>query len=383
MPTLLSRKAALLFKIESTEGVDAAPAAGTDGILVENCRITLNPNIVETNEVTPSLDPFDPIVGGMSASIEFDVYMKGSGSAVTPPEYGDLLKCCGYAEWIVGPTPGGGPEVCGAGASTVQATLGASASTSSQQYRGMPVNFTGAVTLNTFIWDYSAAKVAKLTDTASANITNTTSWQIPANVTYVPASNVLSSGTIHYFNDGLRYVFLGNRGTVAFNIVSGGPAKASFRFMGMFSSKTDVALPAVTYDVTRPPIWKGGSCTIDSAQAAAGTLNLDTGNQLVMPDNPNALEGFDPAIITLRQLRGSINPKETLVATRNIMADFRSQTKRPIHAKLGITAGNRIGFTIPAALYLNETYGDNNGYRIVDVPFDMTGQDSGMVICSF
>jgi hypothetical protein len=383
MPTLLTRRAAVLFKIESTEGVDAVPVAGTDGVLVENLRITMNPNIVETNEVTPSLDPFDPIVGGMSSSIEFDVYMKGSTAAATAPEWGKLLKCCGYSETITAAAVPAAPEACAAGGTTILANLGATAVATAQLYRGMPLNLTGANTLQTFIYDYSVTKAAKITDTASVAIVAATLYQIMPNVLYVPASGAISSGTFYIFNDGLRYVFLGNRGTVAFNIVSGGPCKASFRFMGMFASKTDLALPTVSYDATRPPIWKGGACTINSAAMAAGTLNLDTGNQLVQPDDPNMPEAFDPAIIPLRQLRGSINPKETLVATRDIMADFRSQTRRPIHAKYGITAGNRLGFTVPAALYLNETYGDNNGYRIVDVPFDMTGQDSGLSICSF
>jgi len=383
MPTLLTRRAAILFKIESTEGVDALPLGTTDGVLVENVRITLNPNVIETNEVNPSLDPFDPIVGGMSATIEFDVYMKGSSGAGTPPEWGKMLKCCAYSETITAAAIPAAPEACAAGASLIQATLGTSAAATAQLYRGMPVFFSGAVAQNSFIYDYSAAKLAKIADTAGSAISVTTNYQIQPNVLYVPGSATINSATIYYFSDGLRYTFLGNRGTVAFNLVSGGPCKASFRFMGMLGTKTDAALPTVTYDQTRPPVWKGGALTLNSVAAAAGTLNLDTGNQLVQPDDPNMTEAFDPAVITLRQLRGTVNPKETLVGTRDLMTAFRTQGKWPIHARYGITAGNRLGFTVPAALFLNETPGDNNGYRIVDVPFDMAGQDSGLAICSF
>ena len=383
MPTLLTRRAALLFKIETTEGTDAAPVGATDGVLVENCRVTFNPNVIETNEVNPSLDPFEPIVGGMSSTIEFDVYMKGASGAAVAPEWGKMLKCCGYSETISAAAIPAAPEACAAGASPIQATLGPGAAATAQLYRGMPVNFTGAVTLNSFIYDYSVAKLAKIANTALASISATTNYQIQPNVLYVPASASISSATIYYFNDGIRYTFLGNRGTVAFNLVSGGPCKASFRFMGMLGTKTDVALPTVTYDQTRPPVWKGGALTLNSVAAAAGTLNLDTGNQLVQPDDPNETEAFDPAIIPLRQLRGTVNPKETLVGTRDLMNAFRTQGKWPIHARYGITAGNRLGFTVPAALFLNETPGDNNGYRIVDVPFDMAGQDSGLQICSY
>lgn len=383
MATLLVRRAAVLFKIESSEGVDAAPSAGTDGVLVENVRITFNPNVITTNEVTPSLDPFDSIVGGMSVGIDFDAYLKGCGTASTAPEWGKMLKCCGFAETVTSSAVPASPAACAAGGTTVLANLGAAASSTAEAYLGMPLSLTSLLTLDTFIWDYSAAKAAKLTDTAAGNVGTTTSYQIPVNVLYLPASSSISSATIWIYNDGLLYKFVGSRGTVSLALTSGGPAKASFRFMGMFGSKTDTALPTVTYDTTRPPIWKGGAFTINSVAAAGQSLTADVGGQLAQPDNPNATEGFDPAVITARQPRGSINPKETLVATRDAMADFRAQTKRPIHARFGTAAGNRIAVTIPSALYLNQTPGDRNGYRVVDIPFHMTGPDAGLAICSY
>jgi hypothetical protein len=383
MPTLSVRKAAILFKIESVEGTDAAPSASTDGVLVENLRMTFNPIITETNEVTPSLDPFDPIVGGMSVTTEFDVYLKGSGAAGTAPEFGKLLKACGFAETITGSAIPASPEALASGSSTTQATLGASASSTAELYRGMPISVSGTQTIDSFIADYSAAKLAKITDTAGGNLTTTSNYQIPINVLYTPASASISSGTLWWYNDGILYKVVGNRGNVSFSLTSGGPGRMSFRFMGAFESKTDAAMPAVSYDSTRPPIWKAGAFTINAAQAAGQSLTLDMGSQITQPDNPNASEGFDPAIITARQPRGSINPKESLVATRDIMADFRAQTRRSIHARFGTTAGNRVALTIPAGLYLNQTPADRNGYRVAEVPFHATGQDAGAFLAIY
>lgn len=380
MPVILMRKAALTAKIESTEGTEAVPSASTDGVLVENLRVTPNPNVIDTNEVTPSLDAFDPIVGGMFMEIAFDVYMKGSGTAGTAPEWNDLLKACGFSETITGTAVPAAAEALAAGGSTITAVLGTSAAATLQLYRGMPINFTGNQVGTSFIYDYSAAKLAKLTDTFAGALVATTNYQIPVNIVYGPASSSISSLTMYVYNDGLLYKFTGCRGNVSFAFESGGPAKMSFTFRGMFLSKTDVALPTVTYDSTRPPIWKGGAFTINSVAAAGQSLSLDVGNQLAQPDNPAAAEGFDPAVITARQMRGSINPNETLIATRDIMADFRAQTKRPIHGRLGSTAGNRIGITMPSGLYLGQTPGDRNGIRTVDVPFAATGQDAGAFI---
>ena len=388
MPTLLVRNAVLLAKPETTEGVDSAPdpTGANNAILVEQpLRITFNPNIIDTTEVNPSLDPFDPIVGGMSSTIEFDVYLKGRTTAGALPEWSPLLRACGFAVTQVTTAIPSSPSALGAGSSTVQATLGATASATADLYRGMPVSFSSAVTLDTLIWDYSAAKLAKLTNTASANLTTTTSWQIPMHVQWAPASTSITSLTIWIYNDGLLYKFTGCRGNASVRVTSGGPGRLSFRFMGQLTTKTDSAMPTTTvsYDTTRPPIWKGGSFTINSVEAAASDMTMDFGNQITQPDNPSATEAFDPAIITSRMMRGTINPKETLVATRDTMADFRAATKRPLAAYWGTTAGNRIGLVAPSALYLNQTPGERNAYRTVEVPYHATGRDSGFYIVVF
>jgi len=385
MPTLLSRRAAVLFKLESgNEGVDAAPVAGTDGVLVEQpLRITFNPNVIDTTEVNPSLDPFDPIVGGTSATIEFDCYLKGTAAAGGIPEWSRMLEACGFLRSTQAAAIPAAAEACAAGASTTAATLGTTAVGTLQLYRGMPVSFTSANVLNSFIWNYTAGKVASLTDTAGVAVTTTTFYQIPIHVRYTPTSTAIDSATIYVYNDGILYKFVGCRGTCPLTLTSGGPARISFRFVGMFVSKTDVPLPVVTYDATRPPIWKNGAFTINSVDAAGQTMSIDPGNNLVQPDNPNSLESFDPAIITARQIRGNINPKETLVATRDAMGDFRNSIKRPLHARLGSVVGNRIGITIPSALYLNHSPTDTNGYVTVDIPFHATGQDYGYTICIY
>jgi hypothetical protein len=385
MPTLIVRNAVLLAEVESVEGTDPTPLPGTDAILIEQpFRITFNPNIIDTTEVNPSLDPFDPIVGGMSAQIEFDVYLKGKGTAGQAPEWGTLLRACGFAQTLTATAIPAAPQALAAGASMVQATLGTTASATADLYRGMPVSFSSAVTLDTLIWDYSAAKLAKITNTASASLTTTSLYQIPAHAQYAPASSSIPSLTFWIYNDGLLYKFVGCRGNASVRVNSGGPGRLSFRFLGQFTTKTDAATPTTTvvYDTTRPPIWKGGSFTIDSVAAAGSTFTLDFGNQLTQPDNPNATEGFDPGIITSRMMRGSIDPKETLVATRDIMASFRAATKAPLAAHWGTTAGNRIGLVAPSALYLNQTPGERNGYRTVEVPFHATGRDAGFyIIC--
>ncbi|GAA0311714.1 MULTISPECIES: phage tail tube protein [Rhodovulum] len=94
------RKLAILHKIESGYGVDAAPAAA-DAIIATN--VTITP--IEADEV--SRDLMLPYMGqqgitleGQHAKIEFDVEIAGAGAAGTVPRYGSLLRVSGMAQII-------------------------------------------------------------------------------------------------------------------------------------------------------------------------------------------------------------------------------------------------------------------------------------------
>ncbi|MBK3734950.1 hypothetical protein GAY29_17945 [Azospirillum brasilense] len=377
---LRTRNQALLAKIETTEGVDAAPVPGTDAVLIENLQHSYNPNIIQTNEHTGSLDSRGPIAGGMTVQVTFDVFLKGSGAPGTAPEWGKLLRACGWAETITSTAIPAAPESCAAGGTTTTAVLGTSAGTTAQMYRGMPIVFTNTVTGTSFITDYTAGKTATLADTMSGAIVATTSYQIPVNVRYSPASINIPSVTLYAYRDGKLLKVTGARGTATLEFTSGGVGRMRCTFTGMFGSQTDAPVPApstMPTDSTRPPIWKGGRALVNRSKAAMASLSIDFGNQMTNPDNPNAAEAFDPAVITARNMTGSSDPLEELVATRDAIADFRAGAAQPIGLSYGAVAGNRVGLTIPAATYTNVQPGDRGGLATQGLQFACTGQDAG------
>lgn len=383
MPALRSRNGALLFAVEAVEGTAETLSESTDAVLIENPAIRFNPQNTETREMTGSLDNRGPIVGGMQVQVSFDVYLKGSGVAGTAPEWGELMRACGWAETVTSTAVPASAEACGAGGSTTTAELGVSAAATADLYRGMPITFTGTVAGSSFISNYTAGKIATLTDTMGGAIVATTNYQIPVNVLYKPASTSIPSGTIGLYMDGVLYTLAGCRGTWSLSNPAAGPGKFSFTFSGMFVSKTDVAVPSCTYDSTRPPIFKGGYMLIDRVAAAMATFSLDNGNQVIYPENPNADEGFDPSIITERSMTGSVDPQATLVATRDIMTAMRNGTQQIIHARWGSSAGNRVGITIPTALYTANDPGDRQGIMTEQTNFSCIGQDAGAFICLY
>lgn len=97
---MLTKRAQIALLVEGTEGT-AETLAGANAILVMNPKFTPNRKVYDRENVAASLSPFAAIPGEYSATIEFDVELKGSGTAGTAPEFGKALLGCGFAETLV------------------------------------------------------------------------------------------------------------------------------------------------------------------------------------------------------------------------------------------------------------------------------------------
>ncbi len=99
---LLTRKALLLAKVETTPGQDALPTPPLDAILVADPEFSIDPNILERDFVAGDLSPFPHIVGRKLASISFSTELKSNGGAnsgdiiTDEPKLGRLMLGCGY-----------------------------------------------------------------------------------------------------------------------------------------------------------------------------------------------------------------------------------------------------------------------------------------------
>ena len=97
MPRLI-RKTAILAKIETTQGTDAAPTGAADAILISNASFQVNYNNVSRDLIRPFLGGSDELVGTRFFQCSFDVEFANSGTAGTAPAWGKLLRACGMAE---------------------------------------------------------------------------------------------------------------------------------------------------------------------------------------------------------------------------------------------------------------------------------------------
>lgn len=262
---------------------------------------------------------------------------------------------------------------------TLQAPFAATA----QLYRGMPVilSTNPASPAVAQILDYSAGRVAQLSDRYDPALGDTSIASIPANIRYAPASSAIPAASAELYMDGVVYRLTGVRGTCSFEVTAGGAARCTYTLSGLFVEKTDAAVPAVTYDGTRPGVWRNSAMLIDKRRAALQTLSVDSGTEVVFPPDPNGQEGFTVPEILRRRVTGNMDPNATLVATRDLMSAFRAGQVQSIAARImgGSAAlpGQRVGIAIPAALYTSYQPGDRQGIQTEQTGFFAQGADSG------
>ncbi len=102
---MIIKRRILGWKIESVYRTDSVPVAATDAILVmnpswgyEGLRYNDRP------AVRASIAKLQGIFGGTLKAFTFDVEVKGSGTAGTAPEIGNILRTAGFDETIVAVT---------------------------------------------------------------------------------------------------------------------------------------------------------------------------------------------------------------------------------------------------------------------------------------
>lgn len=101
----LVRNTAILAKIESAYGTDAAPTGAANAILISNQ--TINPLVAQNVDralVRPYFGGSEQLLGPAYKEVSFDVELAGSGAAGTAPAWGPLLRACGFAEVITAST---------------------------------------------------------------------------------------------------------------------------------------------------------------------------------------------------------------------------------------------------------------------------------------
>lgn len=381
------RFAAVAARVETTAGVDviAGTPAAADW-LAGDVDVDFDPILVDNPEMTGTLDRAPAIVGGLRPRVRIRVPLRGSGAVATAPEWGKLLRCCTMSEAVntaVAPT-----ALPASGHTTTTVTLpSAPYGNAAQQYRGQPLVLTGVVADTTGILDYTTGRVATIGTTLSAVPAATTNAAIPANILYAPSSDetVYRTATIYFFADGIRWRFTGAVGTVSLELTTGGIGFLTFEMRAQFLDKTLTALPTGWNTAIRPtaPRFVAGRCQLNNTVARVRRLSVDLGVTATLPDNPEAAEGYDPAVPIDRDVRGSLDPLMDTTNTLALWNNFRAGTNMPLMAIIGSTAGNRFLVMAPQARATAFTPGDREGLGQHGIAFQTDGADFPFFLSQF
>lgn len=406
-PVMRPGNGLLLIALQSADGTIASPSASTDVVPCENDSIDFNmPFKYETaDEVVGSFASGAPLVVGQPATFSFRSRIKGAGTAVTysssvkPPLHAPLSAC----GWLGAFTAAVASAALSAGTAS-SATLGTGFGTTAQMYRGMPLIMATAPAVGRMplIADYTAGKVATLTDLYGSALSASNAAALPANWLYAPTSpydastraSMHPSATINYYEDGRLYQFMDCRGTVDLEGDSSKPGFAMFNFTGIFVGTTDAAVPSdAVYPGQSAPTLVQGSGTAPAFQVnrrglAISKWSLKNGGQVESPEDPNSAIGFGAGQISDRTYVMEIDPLMTFVATRNALADIAAFSQYTAAIQLGYTAGNRVSIMLPLIQPVETTPGKRGNNRSETLRYqtmtpgkDSAARDGDVSIC--
>jgi hypothetical protein len=97
----LTRRVAMLAKIETTYGVDAAPTGSADAVLLQEAEVTpMEAERIERPIIRPWLGARPFVLAGARTRVRASVDAAGAGAAGTVPAFGPLLRGCGLQQTV-------------------------------------------------------------------------------------------------------------------------------------------------------------------------------------------------------------------------------------------------------------------------------------------
>jgi hypothetical protein len=197
-------------------------------------------------------------------------------------------------------------------------------------------------------------------------------------VTYAPVSTSFSSVTIYFYQDGIRHIVTGARGTFTLNGQVGAIPTIAFTMTGIYNAPTDTALATPTYaNQATPLIFKNGNTTSFSAFSYSGALqsiDLNVGNEIVYRE---LIGGTKEVLITDRKPAGTMSIEAVLLATKNYFTVSTGSTTGSISFQHGTTAGNIATLTMAQADLADASYAELNGIAMMNLPYVATPTAAG------
>lgn len=192
----------------------------------------------------------------------------------------------------------------------------------------------------------------------------------PASVTYAPISASFSSCTLTFFNDGIKQVVTGARGTWSLSMAIGEIPTLSFEMMGWYASPNATANVTPNYANQVAPVAVNSdnttSVSVHSYSACMNAFSLQVANNLVFRQLAGCTK---QVLISDRKPAGEITLELPAFGTKDFYGIANAQTKGSISLQHGQTAGNIITIACPTSAFDSPSYEDGDGIQHLKLPF--------------
>lgn len=411
-PVIRPENGLLLIAAQSAEGTPATLDPALHAVPLEAGSFTYGSpySSEDVNESNGSYVAAAPMIVGQAVPLSFRSRIKGANAAysasVKPPLHA-ALQACGWRGQFMAAVAA---AALTAGA-TSEATLGTGFTGTAQLYRGMPLILSvgeGAGHMPLIV-DYSAGKVAILSDLFSAALDTTTMAEIPANWTYAGTSPADAAArltdhpcvTVGWYEDGNLYQWADVRGTLDLEGDTARPGFGVFNLSGTYIGATAAAMPAnaVVASHSAPTLVKGTglppAALINRVPLPISNWALRNGGGLETPEDPNTPFGFGAGQIVGRKPMFEADPLRTLVSTRDAIAEIGAAvsgaaTTYPIALRFGSAANNRWSLLLPKAQPVSADpamrgalRADQIGWQALSPGADAQARDSDRFLCFF
>ena len=359
------RNVVMLFKAETTAGTDASPTtADAFPFEAEGWSYNAPWAAEDSDEVTGSLVAGAPLIVGQPAQISIDARLKGAGAGTTysagvkPPHHA-LLQSCGWRGLFSAAVAASALT----GGSTTSATLGTGYGTTAQALRGLPLQLAGGTSGGRLVHvtDYTAGKVATLTDQFGSALNTSTTAALPANWSYAPTSPASAAtratdhptGTLYIYEDGRLLKFVGCRGQLTLDGETARPGFSRFRLMGVFAGESAASVPSVSVAQHSPPVLAMGDAGVTPAllvnriELAVKRWSFGGPSAMEVRDDPNTAYGFAYPDLDVRAPMLEIDPLTTAKANIDRWNEIMLGTSMSAVIRTVGAAGNRWSLCLP------------------------------------
>lgn len=184
-------------------------------------------------------------------------------------------------------------------------------------------------------------------------------------VAYQPVSTGFSSVTIYYNIDGQQHKMTGCRGSVSFNISTGGLPMLSFSMTGLYNAPSSVAMPTADVSGFVQPVAVNDTntttATLHSETLVCESFSCDMSNDVQYRN----LVNDEKVIIVDRAPSGSVSFEAPALSTKNWFTTAVANTTGALQIVHGTTAGNIATFDAPAVQVTEPNYNDSQGQAMI------------------